>query len=179
MGGCAPCNAKDRLIRLALSAHEHLILVGSDSTKGPTESLLGQQRCIRDVRSNVSFAQLRTLLLQFGLATRSTYRYRLALPAGHARQCVGLTLIHLLFSAAIHPPTTRRQGKATVWRPSFSITANSRSPTYGAVAIGFQSMSVARRFALGVFSQVAAAGRIYVINLFAHRTSHQLKDLAP
>jgi len=26
---------------------------------------------------------------------------------GQTRQCVGLTLIHLLVSAAIHPPTTR------------------------------------------------------------------------
>ena len=26
---------------------------------------------------------------------------------GHTRQCVGLILIHLLVSAAIHPPTTR------------------------------------------------------------------------
>ena len=34
--------------------------------------------------------------------------------ACHTRQCVGFTLIHLLVSAAIHPPTTRRQGKATV-----------------------------------------------------------------
>ena len=57
---------------------------------------------------------------------------------GHTRQCVGFTLIHLLVSAAIHPPTTRRQGNATVWAPSFSMTANSRSPAYGAVDIGFQ-----------------------------------------
>ena len=33
---------------------------------------------------------------------------------GHTRQCVGFTLIHLLVLAAIHPPTTRRQGNATV-----------------------------------------------------------------
>jgi hypothetical protein len=32
---------------------------------------------------------------------------------GHTRQCVGLTFIHLFVSAAIHPPTIRRQGNAT------------------------------------------------------------------
>jgi hypothetical protein len=33
-----------------------------------------------------------------------------SLRVGHTRQCVGFTLIHLLVLAAIHPPTTRRQG---------------------------------------------------------------------
>ena len=46
------------------------------------------------------------------------------------------SLIHLSVLAAIHPPTTRRQGNET---PSFSMTANSRAPTFGAVDIGFQS----------------------------------------
>jgi hypothetical protein len=62
------------------------------------------------------------------------------LRVGHTRQCVGFTLIHLLVLAAIHPPTTRRQGNATVCGPSFSMTANSSSPVYGAVDIGFQSI---------------------------------------
>ena len=85
--------------------------------------------------------------------TKAQGRGFLFLSAGHARQCVGFTLIHLLVSAAIYPPTIRRQGNATACGPFFSMIANSRSPAYSAVAIGFQSMSVARClerfFALG------------------------------
>ena len=46
------------------------------------------------------------------------------------------------------------------------MTANSRSPAYGAVDIGFQTMSVARRFALGLFSQDSASGWVHVMNSF-------------
>lgn len=99
---------------------------------------------------------------------------------GHTRQWVGFTLIHLLVSAAIHPPTTRRHGNATVCGPSFSMTANSRSPAYGAVAIGFQSMSVARClfFALAQFSQDRPGGRVHMMHLLTYRTGHRLIDVA-
>jgi hypothetical protein len=99
---------------------------------------------------------------------------------GHTRQWVGFTLIHLLVSDAIHPPTTRRHGNATVCGPSFSMTANSRSPEYGAVAIGFQSMSVERSlfFALGQFSQDRAGGRVHMMDQLTYRTGHWLIDVA-
>ena len=62
------------------------------------------------------------------------------------------------------------------------MIANSRSPAYGAVAIGFQSMSVARClerfFALGRFSQDGAGGRVHMMYLLANRTRHRLIDVS-
>jgi len=62
------------------------------------------------------------------------------------------------------------------------MMANSRLPAYGAVAIGFQSMSVARClerfFALGRLSQDGSGGRVHMMYLLAYRTRHRLIDVA-
>jgi hypothetical protein len=60
----------------------------------------------------------------------------------HSRQCVGRTLIHLLLSALIHPPKTRRHGKRIAHTPVSSIIAISRSRSNGAVRTGYHIMSI-------------------------------------
>src|SRR5262249_16211364 len=60
----------------------------------------------------------------------------------HSRQCVGRTSVHLLLSALIHPPKTRRRGKAITCTPVSSITASSRSRSNGAVNTGCHIMPI-------------------------------------
>jgi hypothetical protein len=52
------------------------------------------------------------------------------------RQCVGCTSIHFPNSAFIQPPGTQRQGKTSGCVSSLSMTASSRSRSYGEVDIG-------------------------------------------